>query len=98
MYPFLAETVVEHVEGVKEASATLTATAMSELISGYSSGEDDDNTNDVFGLSAIHAAKKQRVEQEAQATATSAAPDVLAEVRQTVQRTRTVLIHVHRTP
>jgi hypothetical protein len=53
---------------------------MSALVQGYSSDEDvETDTNDMFGVSRIQAAKKLRVESEMKLT-TEAAPHVLAEV------------------
>lgn len=49
------------------------------LVSGYSSGEDEDVSQDAFGLSKIPAAKKPRIEEDVKMTAQSA-PDVLSEV------------------
>ena len=53
------------------------------LVQGYSSDEDDGPrvpTNDAFGLSALHASKKPRVDEPSTSLVPTSAPDVLAEV------------------
>jgi hypothetical protein len=53
---------------------------MAALVQGYSSDEYvETDTNDIFGISKIHAAKKPRLENNIRLT-TEAAPHVLAEV------------------
>ncbi len=53
------------------------------LVQGYSSDEDDVShtpTNDVFGFTSLHAAKKPRVDEPSTSLVPTSAPDVLAEV------------------
>lgn len=70
------------------------------LVQDYSSDEEVDVSNDLFGLSSLPAAKKQRMEEHSSSSMviSKAAPAVLSEVRITAQLEQFIAYCSDRTP